>query len=104
MALLNKLKENMKKNKEVKIIMQVTKLGDQFCSTIVETKSDILTENELELQTMVRGMIAKLQNDPNDVYMEGIKAFAKDREEEIEIEKKVIDFDNFKKNKNTKLN
>tara|TARA_Y100000768_G_C23404078_1_gene418654 strand:+ start:98 stop:382 length:285 start_codon:yes stop_codon:yes gene_type:complete len=94
----------MKKNKEVKIIMQVTKLGDQFCSTIVETKSDILTENEVELQTMVRGMIAKLQNDPNDVYMEGIKAFAKDREEEIEIEKKVIDFDNFKKNKNTKLN
>ena len=94
----------MKKNKEVKIIMQVTKLGDQFCSTIVETKSDILTENEIELQTMVRGMIAKLQNDPNDVYMEGIKAFAKDREEEIEIEKKVIDFDNFKKNKNTKLN
>tara|TARA_B100001173_G_scaffold275067_1_gene255046 strand:+ start:215 stop:499 length:285 start_codon:yes stop_codon:yes gene_type:complete len=94
----------MKKNKEVKIIMQVTKLGDQFCSTIVETKSDILTENEVELQTMVRGMIAKLQNDPNDVYKEGIKAFAKDREEEIEIEKKVIDFDNFKKNKNTKLN
>ena len=94
----------MKKNKEVKIIMQVTKLGDQFCSTIVETKSDILTENEIELQTMVRGMIAKLHNDPNDVYMEGIKAFAKDREEEIEIEKKVIDFDNFKKNKNTKLN
>tara|TARA_B100000029_G_scaffold352173_1_gene344683 strand:- start:2422 stop:2706 length:285 start_codon:yes stop_codon:yes gene_type:complete len=94
----------MKKNKEVKIIMQVTKLGNQFCSTIVETKSDILTENEVELQTMVRGMIAKLQNDPNDVYMEGIKAFAKDREEEIEIEKKVIDFDNFKKNKNTKLN
>ena len=94
----------MRKNKEVKIIMQVTKLGDQFCSTIVETKSDILTENEVELQTMVRGMIAKLQNDPNDVYMEGIKAFAKDREEEIEIEKKVIDFDNFKKNKNTKLN
>lgn len=94
----------MKKNKEVKIIMQVTKLGDQFCSTIVETKSDILTENEVELQTMVRGMIAKLQNDPNDVYMEGIKAFARDREEEIEIEKKVIDFDNFKKNKNTKLN
>ena len=94
----------MKKNKEVKIIMQVTKLGDQFCSTIVETKSDILTENEVELQTMVRGMIAKLQNDPNDVYMEGIKAFAKDRGEEIEIEKKVIDFDNFKKNKNTKLN
>ena len=37
----------MKKNKEVKIIMQVTKLGDQFCSTIVETKSDILTENEV---------------------------------------------------------
>ena len=94
----------MRKNKEVKIIMQVTKLGDQFCSTIVETKSDILTENEVELQTMVRGMIAKLQNDPNDVYMEGIKAFAKDREEEIEIEKKVIDFDNLKKNKNTKLN
>ena len=94
----------MKKDKEVKIIMQVTKLGDQFCSTIVETKSDILTENEVELQTMVRGMIAKLQNDPNDVYMEGIKAFARDREEEIEIEKKVIDFDNFKKNKNTKLN
>tara|TARA_X000000368_G_scaffold344313_1_gene283092 strand:+ start:1055 stop:1339 length:285 start_codon:yes stop_codon:yes gene_type:complete len=94
----------MKKNKEVKIIMQVTKLGDQFCSTIVETKSDILTENEVELQTMVRGMIAKLQNDPNDVYMEGIKAFARDHEEEIEIEKKVIDFDNFKKNKNTKLN
>ena len=94
----------MKKNKEVKIIMQVTKLGDQFCSTIVETKSDILTENEVELQTMVRGMIAKLQNDPNDVYMEGIKAFARDREEEIEIEKKVIDFGNFKKNKNTKLN
>tara|TARA_B100000401_G_C52686435_1_gene662318 strand:- start:484 stop:768 length:285 start_codon:yes stop_codon:yes gene_type:complete len=94
----------MRKNKEVKIIMQVTKLGDQFCSTIVETKSDILTENEVELQTMVRGMIAKLQNDPNDVYMEGIKAFARDREEEIEIEKKVIDFDNFKKNKNTKLN
>ena len=94
----------MKKNKEVKIIMQVTKLGNQFCSTIVETKSDILTENEVELQTMVRGMIAKLQNDPNDVYMEGIKAFARDREEEIEIEKKVIDFDNFKKNKNTKLN
>ena len=94
----------MKKNKEVKIIMQVTKLGNQFCSTIVETKNDILTENEVELQTMVRGMIAKLQNDPNDVYMEGIKAFAKDREEEIEIEKKVIDFDNFKKNKNTKLN
>ena len=78
----------MKKDKEVKIIMQVTKLGDQFCSTIVETKSDILTENEVELQTMVRGMIAKLQNDPNDVYMEGIKGFAKDREEEIEIEKK----------------
>ena len=78
----------MRKNKEVKIIMQVTKLGDQFCSTIVETKSDILTENEVELQTMVRGMIAKLQNDPNDVYMEGIKAFARDREEEIEIEKK----------------
>ena len=94
----------MKKNKEVKIIMQVTKLGNQFCSTIVETKSDILTENEVELQTMVRGMIAKLQNDPNDVYMEGIKAFARDREEEIEIEKKVVDFDNFKKNKNTKLN
>ena len=94
----------MKKNKEVKIIMQVTKLGNQFCSTIVETKSDILTENEVELQTMVRGMIAKLQNDPNDVYMEGIKAFAKDSKEEIEIEKKVIDFDNFKKNKNTKLN
>ena len=94
----------MRKNKEVKIIMQVTKLGDQFCSTIVETKSDILTENEVELQTMVRGMIAKLQNDPNDVYMEGIKAFAREREEEIEIEKKVIDFDNFKKNKNTKLN
>jgi len=94
----------MRKNKEVKIIMQVTKLGDQFCSTIVESKSDILTENEVELQTMVRGMIAKLQNDPNDVYMEGIKAFARDREEEIEIEKKVIDFDNFKKNKNTKLN
>ena len=86
----------MKKNKEVKIIMQVTKLGNQFCSTIVETKSDILTENEVELQTMVRGMIAKLQNDPNDVYMEGIKAFAKDSKEEIEIEKKVIDFDNFK--------
>ena len=94
----------MKKNKEVKIIMQVTKLGDQFCSTIIESKSDILTENELELETMVRGMIAKLQNDPNDVYMEGIKAFAREREEEIEIEKKVIDFDNFKKNKNTKLN
>ena len=68
--------------------MQVTKLGDQFCSTIVETKSDILTENEVELQTMVRGMIAKLQNDPNDVYMEGIKAFERDREEEIEIEDK----------------
>ena len=94
----------MKKNKEVKIIMQVTKLGDQFCSTIIESKSDILTENEVELETMVRGMIAKLQNDPNDVYMEGIKAFAREREEEIEIEKKVIDFDNFKKNKNTKLN
>ena len=57
----------MKKNKEVKIIMQVTKLGDQFCSTIIESKSDILTENELELETMVRGMIAKLQNDPKDV-------------------------------------
>ncbi len=84
--------------------MQVTKLGDQFCSTIVESKSDILTENEVELQTMVRGMISKLQNNPNDVYMEGIKAFARDREEEIEIKKKVIDFDNFKKNKNTKLN
>ena len=94
----------MKKNKEVKIIMQVTKLGNQFCSTIVETKSDILTENEVELQTMVRGMIAKLQNDPNEVYMEGIKAFARDREKEIKIKKKVIDFDNFKKNKNTKLN
>ena len=49
----------MKKNKEVKIIMQVTKLGDQFCSTIIESKSDILTENEVELETMVRGMIAK---------------------------------------------
>ena len=36
--------------------------------------------------------------------MEGKKAFAREREEEIEIEKKVIDFDNFKKNKNTKLN
>ena len=94
----------MKKHKEVKIIMKVTNLGDQFCNTIIESKSDILTENEVELETMVRGMIAKLQNDPNDVYMEGIKAFAREREEEIEIEKKVIDFDNFKKNKNTKLN
>ena len=35
------------KNKEAKIIIQVTKLGDQFCSGIIEEmKNDILTEDE----------------------------------------------------------
>ena len=93
------------KNKEAKIIIQVTKLRDQYRSGIVEEMGDdILTENELELKTMVRGMIAKMQNNPHDVYLEGIKAFAKDHEEHVEMENKVVNFKDFKKNKNMKLN
>ena len=53
----------MKKlNKQSKIIIQVTKIGGQYCSNIIEEfNDDILTENECELKTMVRGMIAKMQ-------------------------------------------
>ena len=56
----------MKKlNKQSKIIIQVTKIGGQYCSNIIEEfNDDILTENECELKTMVRGMIAKMQKDP----------------------------------------
>ncbi len=96
----------MKKlNKQSKIIIQVTKIGGQYCSNIIEEfNDDILTENECELKTMVRGMIAKMQKDPHDVYMEGIKALAEDGKQELKKDDNVIELKALKKNRNTKLN
>ncbi len=87
----------MMKNKEARIIIHVTKLGDQFCSTVEEIEDKILTENEVELKTMVRGMIAMMQNNPNDVYMEGIKAFAEDHKV-CKKNKKVVETKDLKLN------